>query len=127
MSARSSGISMPTLEDCLAPQPETPPDPEPAWEWGVIEVYGHRSHAGRYREEERFGSKMMRIDVPTTDPDGTKAMAWTTRWYAGGALFSVTPTTEEYVLKNNRFRSENQPHRLTFADDHTEAELEFDR
>ena len=28
------------------------------WEWAVVEIFGHRRHAGRTREEERFGAKM---------------------------------------------------------------------
>jgi hypothetical protein len=27
------------------------------WEWCFLEIMGHRSHWGRSREEERFGSK----------------------------------------------------------------------
>ena len=34
------------------------------FEWAIVEVLGHRKHAGRVREEERFGAKMLRIDVP---------------------------------------------------------------
>ncbi|RWH31605.1 MAG: hypothetical protein E5X22_22805 [Mesorhizobium sp.] len=35
------------------------------FEWAIVEIFGHRRHAGRAREEERFGAKMLRIDVPT--------------------------------------------------------------
>ena len=34
------------------------------WEWMLVEIMGHRTHWGRSREEERFGAKMLRIDVP---------------------------------------------------------------
>ena len=27
------------------------------FEWAIVEVLGHRKHAGRVREEERFGQK----------------------------------------------------------------------
>ena len=29
------------------------------FEWAIVEVLGHRKHAGRVREEERFGAKML--------------------------------------------------------------------
>jgi hypothetical protein len=35
------------------------------WEWCFLEIMGHRSHWGRARQEERFGAKMIRIDVPS--------------------------------------------------------------
>ena len=34
------------------------------WEWASVEVMGNRCHHGRTREEELFGTKMLRIDVP---------------------------------------------------------------
>jgi len=42
--------------------------------------HGHRSHWGRSREEERFGAKMIRIDVPN---QGDPAKGWTTHYYGG--------------------------------------------
>ena len=43
----------------------TPAAPEPdGWEWAIVEVFGHRRHAGRTREEERFGAKLLRVDIP---------------------------------------------------------------
>lgn len=44
---------------------------EEGWEWAVVEVFGHRRHAGRTREEERFGAKMLRIDVPNKGDPAT--------------------------------------------------------
>ena len=34
------------------------------WEWMLIETMGHRRHWGRTRQEERFGAKMIRVDIP---------------------------------------------------------------
>lgn len=79
-------------------------EPSPAatdtFEWAIVEIFGHRRHAGRISEEERFGTKMLRVDVPAIDSDG-RPSAWVTRWYAGSALFSVTHTDEATVLRAN--------------------------
>jgi hypothetical protein len=72
---------------------------EDGWEWAVVEIFGHRSHAGRAREEERFGSKMLRIDVPVK---GDPALGWETHWYGGASIFSYTLTDPESVMRANR-------------------------
>ncbi|WP_421849804.1 hypothetical protein [Oricola sp.] len=85
-------------------------DPD-GFEWAIIEIFGHRTHAGRAREEERFGSKMLRIDVPTLSHVSTDAETgessygisrWTTRYYGGGAVFSYVVTDEQAVMRANR-------------------------
>lgn len=82
---------------------EVPPPIEATdgFEWAIVEVFGHRRHIGRIREEERFGAKMLRVDVPMIGADGRTA-AWLTHWYGGSALFSVTHTDEATVLRANR-------------------------
>ncbi len=73
---------------------------QPEWEWAIVEIFGHRSHAGRTREEERLGAKMLRIDVPTKgDP---AANGWETHYYGGASIFSFTLTTEESALRMNK-------------------------
>ena len=70
------------------------------WEWAFVEVMGHRSHAGRCREVERFGTKLIRVDVPIKgDP---AAYGWKTHFYPGTALFSYTPTDETSVMRENK-------------------------
>lgn len=69
--------------------------------WMLVEVFGHRSHAGRCTEEEKVGVKMLRIDEPSlpfgsVDPADLK---WTTHYYAGTSIFSMVPTTEEVVMR----------------------------
>jgi hypothetical protein len=70
-----------------------------AVEWAVVEIFGHRSHAGQVREEERFGAKMLRIDVPTPVDGGEPS--WKTHWYGGASVFSLTPTDETTVMRMN--------------------------
>lgn len=94
---------MPEAEEVVTP-------PDDGFEWAIVEIFGHRKHAGRAREEERFGAKMLRIDVPTivlTPHDnggGTvdTVEAWTTHWYGGASLFSFTLTDEVTVMRINR-------------------------
>jgi hypothetical protein len=90
--------------------------------WCVLELFGHVRMAGRVTEEERFGSKMGRIDVPgegaCPNCDGTgngepapgdpadclpcvlcggngKADTFTTVYFGGSSVYRMTPTTEE--------------------------------
>lgn len=80
------------------------------FEWVIVEIFGHRKHAGKAREEERFVAKMLRIDVPTItvtqheNGNGTvdTVDAWTTHWYGGASLFSFTLTDEATVMRINR-------------------------
>lgn len=98
--------------------PSAQPRQGPAWEWALVEVFGHRSHAGRCREEDRFGTKMLRVDVPKiVEPaaplevrgDATSAgiapaeptIEWTTHYYGGSAIFSYTLTDEASVMRAN--------------------------
>jgi hypothetical protein len=70
------------------------------WEWMILEIMGHRKHAGRVREEERFGAKMLRIDVPIKgDP---AANGWETHYYGGASIFSFTLTDEASAMEANK-------------------------
>jgi hypothetical protein len=81
------------------------------WEWVILEVFGHRRHVGRAREEERFGTKMVRIDVPTYPPTRTlfddaeavpeATITWHTHYYSGSAVFSFSLTDEATVREEN--------------------------
>ncbi len=73
---------------------------ETGWEWAMVEIFGHRSHAGRAREEERFGTKMLRIDVPIKGEPAVNG--WETHWYGGSSIFSYTLTDEESVFRANK-------------------------
>jgi hypothetical protein len=69
------------------------------WEWATVEIMGHRSHAGRTREVEKFGQKFLRVDVPI---DGDPIKGWRTHLYSGASIFSFSLCTEEVALKANR-------------------------
>lgn len=88
-----------TSDAIEAAEASAPPE-ENGWEWAIVEVFGHRKHAGRIREEERFGAKMLRIDIPRKgDPE---ANGWDTHWYGGASLFSMTLTDEATALRANK-------------------------
>lgn len=69
------------------------------WEWAIVEIFGHRKHAGKVREEERFGAKMLRIDVPLKGDPATNG--WETHYYGGAAIFSFTLTDEASAMRAN--------------------------
>ena len=107
-------------EQTAAPAAE--PDTDDGWEWNVVEVMGHRRHAGRTREVERFGIKMIRIDVPVKgNPD---AHGWTSHFYPGGSLFGVTPCTREAALAANK--PYEPPARLALASRHRDEGIDGD-
>lgn len=56
--------------------------------WAVLELMGHRRLAGKLSEHELGGHVLLRLDVP--DGEG-----WTTQFYGPGAIYCLTPTTEE--------------------------------
>lgn len=112
---------------------------EEGWEWAIVEIFGHRRHAGRTREEERFGAKMLRIDVPnmahigyeepTTEgakPEPKFETTWVTHYYGGSSIFSFTLTDEASAMSHNRPWA--PPYRATAAlpaPDRDEDELDF--
>lgn len=57
--------------------------------WAVVELMGHVRMAGRVTEEERFGAKVGRCDVPNGD-DG-----FTTVFFTGSSIYRLTPCTED--------------------------------
>lgn len=89
-----------------------------AFEWAVVEIFGHRRHCGRAREEERFGSKMLRIDVPKvcrSDEGALRIDGWSTHYYGGSAIFSYSLTDEASVLRANAPYS--PPARIAYGGD----------
>ena len=99
-------------------QVEAEPQDE-GWEWAVVEIFGHRRHAGRTREEERFGAKLLRIDIPNK---GDPAMhGWTTHYYGGSSIFSFTLAEEAACLRANK--AYEAAHRLAYQPDEENEHL----
>ena len=57
--------------------------------WCVLELMGHIRLGGRVTEEQRFGGTMGRIDIPNGNG------GFTTQYFGPGAVFRLTPTTEQ--------------------------------
>ncbi|WP_048710800.1 hypothetical protein [Microvirga massiliensis] len=91
------------------------------WEWAIVEIFGHRKHAGRTREEERFGTKMLRIDVPNKGDPATHG--WTTHYYGGSAIFSYSLTDESSAMRANKPYEPPARYSLPAPDDDDEREL----
>lgn len=68
--------------------------------WAVVELMGHVKVAGRLSEEEKFGSKLGRLDIP--EPDGP---GFVTQFFGGGSVYRITVVTEDvarHVARGNR-------------------------
>ncbi|WP_276200246.1 hypothetical protein [Chelatococcus sp. XZ-Ab1] len=90
-----------TVDEITSAPPSAPAAADgDGWEWAVVELFGHRRLSGRVREEERFGAKMLRIDIPVKGEPAVNG--WTTQFYGGAAIFSVTFTDEAAVMRINR-------------------------
>lgn len=70
--------------------------------WAIVELMGHVKLAGWVTEEERFGAKLGRIDIP--GPDGGAVVA--TQYFSGSSLYRLTPVSEDLA---RAFAAENQP------------------
>lgn len=55
--------------------------------WAIVELMGHRRLGGYVSEQEIAGSAFLRIDVP--------GVVDATQFYSAGAVYCITPTTEE--------------------------------
>ena len=80
-------------------------------EYAVVEIFGHRRHVGRILEVDRFGAKMLRIDVPG---DGKFENGFTTHYYGGSSVFSLTPCDRVTVERLNASASAPPAGRLTY-------------
>lgn len=75
------------------------PDDQTPDEFAIVEVFGHRKHAGRIFEVERFGTKLLRIDIPK---DGDFEKGYNTHFYGGPSIFSMTPCDLATVQRANK-------------------------
>ena len=83
-------------------------------DYAIVEIFGHRRLAGEVREVERYGTKMLRIDVPI---DGDFGKGVNTQYYGGGSIFSETPCDLATVQKMNTPYREEGRYSLSAPDD----------
>lgn len=70
--------------------------------WAILELMGHVKLAGFVTEEELFGGKMGRIDIPRGDGDEGAV----TQYFGGQTVYRLTPTSEEIA---RAFAARHQP------------------
>ena len=62
--------------------------------WAIVELMGHNIIAGYVSEQSIAGAAMLRVDVPQNGNQETF-----TKFLSGGALYGITPTTEEIATR----------------------------
>jgi hypothetical protein len=70
--------------------------------WAIVELMGHRKLAGHVTEQEIAGSSFLRLDIHSENHPVV------TQYYSPGAVYCITPTTEEIARKMGE-RSRPQP------------------
>ncbi len=74
--------------------------------WAIVELMGHVKLAGRLTEEEKFGAKMGRIDIPIDPPPLLDCdPEFVTQWFGGNSVYRITIVTEQVardVAKKSR-------------------------
>lgn len=94
--------------------------------WAILELMGHVRIAGRITEEERFGTKMGRCDIP--GPDDT---IYATQYFGGASVYRMTPTTKEIATQVALQYQPRPATALTHSpishdDDHDTDEIDLD-
>ena len=94
--------------------------------WAILELMGHVKLAGFVTEEELFGGKIGRIDIPGEDGKNV------TQYFGGHTIYRLTPVTEPVA---RAFAARNQPRpvyvyelqlpALTAGPDEAEEEVPF--
>lgn len=56
--------------------------------WAIVELMGHVRVAGRLSEEEKFGAKMGRLDIPQGD-------GFVSQYFGSGSVYRITIVTED--------------------------------
>ena len=56
--------------------------------WAIVELMGHVRLAGKLTEEEKFGSKLGRLDIPHGET------GCITQYFGGGSVYRITIVTE---------------------------------
>lgn len=66
-------------------------------DWALVELFGHQRIVG-YLSQQTFGTGVLfRVDVPDLLKDGKKVRDGFTRYFALGAIYSITPISEQMV------------------------------
>ena len=66
--------------------------------WACLELMGHVRCFGRVTEEEHFGQKLGRIEIPISDTE------FTTQFFGGSSVYRLSPCDEETARKGAGYR-----------------------
>jgi len=81
------------LREALTDKPAG--QPQKFEQWAILELFGKQRIAGLVSEETIGGCSFVRVDVPKTTEEG-----WAfTKLFGNGAIYAITITTKERVLK----------------------------
>jgi hypothetical protein len=67
----------------------------PDYAWGILELMGRRTLAGRVYEVQRFGAVLGAIDIPDESPTATPDTFRRTQLFNAGSIYCLTYCTEE--------------------------------
>lgn len=87
-------------------------------QWAIVELLGHTRFAGRVTEEELFGEKLGRCDIP--DPE--KPSGFRTEYFPGTSLYRLRVVGEEEVRE---LMGLSTPKALTY-DESDSQDYEYD-
>jgi hypothetical protein len=80
-----------------------PDDQEQEFEWAIVEIMGYHRCAGRIFEVERFGAKLLRVDIPTDDG------GWATEFFGGSAIYRLRRCSEEIARSTAKGLGDPRP------------------
>jgi hypothetical protein len=90
--------------------------------WAIVELLGHRSHAGFVREIQLFGVAMLEIFVPYRDKDGVQFV----HVHSGSALYGIHPSTKAYCKDNAPYSADDMSRpQLTAATDQEDHDDDY--
>jgi len=74
-----------------------PPQSEGLKAWALVELFGHQRIVGRVTVDPVDFPGMIRVDVPDLLKEGKVVREGFTRYFGRGALYGVTPISEQSV------------------------------
>lgn len=72
--------------------------------WGIVELFGHQTIAGRISEATIGGCSFVRVDVPSVEGNFAEVdKEWSyTRYFGQGAIYALNPTSEAVARSKAR-------------------------
>lgn len=86
-----------TTQLALIAGEDAPPQSEGLKAWALVELFGHQRIVGRVTVDPVDFPGMIRVDVPDLLKEGKVVREGFTRYFGRGALYGVTPISEQSV------------------------------